>query len=82
MNEPDTEMASLCVQVDHVKQAEHWKLVEAARVVYSAGFFITVSPDSIKLVGQHCSEQGKIYCMNLSAPFISEVSHSKHVAAD
>ena len=56
-----------------MKQAEHWKLVEAARVVYSAGFFITVSPDAIKLVGQHCSEQGKTYCMNLSAPFISEV---------
>ena len=63
-----------CWQVDHVKQAEHWKLVEAARVIYSAGFFITVSPESIKLVAKHCSDSGKMYCMNLSAPFISQVS--------
>ena len=63
----------MLVQVDHVKQKEHWKLVEAARVVYSAGFFITVSPESILSVAKHCTGQGKIYCMNLSAPFISEV---------
>ena len=63
-------------QVDHVKQQQHWKLVEAARVIYSAGFFITVSPESILSVAKHCTEQGKIYCMNLSAPFISEVRPS------
>ena len=57
-----------------MKQQQHWKLVEAARVIYSAGFFITVSPESILAVAKHCTEQGKIYCMNLSAPFISEVS--------
>jgi len=64
--------AAVPVQVDHVKRPENWRLVEAARVVYSAGFFITVSPESILLVGKHCAEHSKIYCMNLSAPFISE----------
>ncbi len=64
--------AALSLQVDHVKRPENWRLVEAARVVYSAGFFITVSPESILLVGKHCAEHSKIYCMNLSAPFISE----------
>jgi len=59
-------------QADHVKRPENWRLVEAARVVYSAGFFITVSPESILLVAKHCAEHSKIYCMNLSAPFISE----------
>ncbi len=58
--------------MDHVKQPENWALVEAARVVYSAGFFITVSPESILLVAKHCAEHSKTYCMNLSAPFISE----------
>ena len=62
------------VQVEHVKAPENWALVEAARVIYSAGFFITVSPESISLVAKHCAAANKIYCMNLSAPFISEVS--------
>ena len=55
-----------------MKAPENWALVEAARVVYSAGFFITVSPESILLVGKHCAEHSKTYCMNLSAPFISQ----------
>ena len=62
------------MQVDHVKQAENWALVEAAQVIYSAGFFITVSPESIMLVAKHCADNNKPYCMNLSAPFISQVS--------
>lgn len=61
------------LQVDHVKQPENWALVEAARVIYSAGFFITVSPESILLVAKHCAANNKVYCMNLSAPFISQV---------
>ena len=56
-----------------MKQPENWALVEAARVIYSAGFFITVSPESILLVAKHCAENNKAYCMNLSAPFISQV---------
>ena len=63
------------MQVDHVKQPENWALVEAAQVIYSAGFFITVSPESIMLVAKHCADNNKIYCMNLSAPFISQVAH-------
>ena len=63
------------LQVDHVKQPENWALVEAAQVIYSAGFFITVSPESIMLVAKHCADNNKIYCMNLSAPFISQVCH-------
>lgn len=61
------------LQVDHVKMPENWALVEAARVIYSAGFFITVSPESILLVAKHCADNNKVYCMNLSAPFISQV---------
>ena len=60
-----------------MKQPENWALVEAARVVYSAGFFITVSPESILLVAKHCAEHSKTYCMNLSAPFISEARPSQ-----
>ena len=59
-----------------MKKAENWKIVEKAKVIYSAGFFITASPDSILTVAKYAAENNKIYCMNLSAPFISEVSSS------
>lgn len=38
----------------------------------SQGFFLTVSPESILKVAKHASENNKIFCMNLSAPFISQ----------
>jgi hypothetical protein len=50
-------------QVSHIEQPENWAAVEAAKVIYSAGFFITVSPDAIAKTSQHCCEKGKIYCM-------------------
>jgi pfkB family carbohydrate kinase len=59
--------------VEHVKAPENWALVERARVIYSAGFFITVSPESILAVAQHAAASNKIYCMNISAPFIVQV---------
>lgn len=59
--------------VAHLKEAENWKLVESAKICYSAGFFLTVSPESMKAVAEHCSANNKTYCLNLSAPFLSEV---------
>lgn len=50
-------------QVDHLKQPENMKLLEDAKVVYSAGFFVTVSPESIYTCAQHCLDEKKIYCM-------------------
>lgn len=66
-------------KVDHLKKAENMALLEKAKVVYSAGFFITVCPDAIELCAKHCHEKGKTYCMNLSAPFIMEVPPFKEV---
>lgn len=60
-----------------MKKAENWSVVEAARVIYSAGFFITVSPESILAAAQHCAQHDKIYCMNLSAPFIMQVGFGR-----
>ncbi|GHP03162.1 hypothetical protein PPROV_000191700 [Pycnococcus provasolii] len=60
-------------KIAHLEKPENWAMVEAAKVVYSAGFFITVSPDSMMKVAQHCCEENKVYCLNLSAPFIVEV---------
>lgn len=69
-------------KVDHVKKADNWAVVEAARVVYSAGFFITVSPEAIMATAKFCAENDRIYCMNLSAPFIMQVPPFKKTLMD
>ena len=56
--------------VAHLDEPENWKVVEAARAVYSAGFFLTVSVESMLKVGKFCAENNKTYCLNLSAPFL------------
>merc|ERR1711904_312631 len=60
-------------KVDHVKQPDMWKIAEDAKIVYSAGFFITVSPEAIEAVSDQTAKSGAIYCLNLSAPFIVQV---------
>lgn len=50
-------------QVDHLMKPENLALLEKARVVYCTGFFITVSPDSIRTVAKHCADNDKIYAM-------------------
>merc|ERR1719335_828602 len=66
-------------KAEHLKQPENWKLVEEAKIIYSAGFFITVSPESIQLASQEAAKTGSIYCLNLSAPFLMQVPPFKAV---
>ena len=56
--------------VDHLKS--NWSVVEGARVFYSAGFFLTVSAESMLQVARHAVDSGKVYAMNLSAPFLAD----------
>ncbi|XP_016144396.1 adenosine kinase-like [Sinocyclocheilus grahami] len=56
----------------HLDVDRNWSLVEKARVYYIAGFFLTVSPESIFKVAKHTSDNNKIFGLNLSAPFISQ----------
>jgi len=57
----------------HLKEPTQWKVLEGAKVVYSAGFFITVSPESMDLASEETVKNGSMYCLNLSAPFIVQV---------
>ncbi|XP_068111481.1 adenosine kinase isoform X2 [Hyperolius riggenbachi] len=59
-------------QGKHLDLKENWQLVEKAKVYYIAGFFLTVSPEAILKVATQASENNKIFCTNLSAPFISQ----------
>ncbi|KAM4598926.1 adenosine kinase isoform 3-T3 [Fundulus diaphanus] len=65
--------AANCYKKDkHLDLDENWELVEKAKVYYIAGFFLTVSLESILKVAKHASEKNKLFCMNLSAPFICQ----------
>ena len=70
------------VQVDHFKQKGNFALLEQARIIYSAGFFLTASPDSILVAAKHAAANNKIYCMNISAPFLLEVRFQAIIALD
>jgi len=60
-------------KLDHLKKPENIAILEKAKVVYSAGFLISGSPETVAFTARHCNQNGKTYCMNLSAPFIMEV---------
>nr|XP_010934326.1 adenosine kinase 2 [Elaeis guineensis] len=64
--------AANCYKSEHLKKPENWALVEKAKYIYIAGFFLTVSPESIQLVAEHAAAKNKVFMMNLSAPFICE----------
>jgi len=56
----------------HFDDKDNWAMVESAKVVYSSGFFLTVSPDSMLKVAEHAGNNGKHFAMNLSAPFLCQ----------
>jgi adenosine kinase len=54
----------------HLETEEAKKIIELAKVYYSAGFFLTVSVPSLVAVAEHAVANDKTFCLNLSAPFI------------
>jgi len=56
----------------HLEEGDNWSVVSSAKCVYSAGFFLTVSVESMLKVAKHCSQNNKTYCINLSAPFLCQ----------
>jgi len=63
--------------VSHLEVPDHWALVKAAKTVYSAGFFLTVSPESMLKVAKECAAHNRTYCLNLSAPFLCQFFKDK-----
>jgi len=47
-------------------------VIERARIIYSAGFFLTLpeGPKSSLHVAKHAAATDKVYCLNFAAPFI------------
>jgi len=60
-------------KASHCQEPANWKVVSGAKIIYSAGFFTTVSTEAIKLASEEAAKTGATYCMNLSAPFLMQV---------
>ena len=66
---------------EHFATEELKAVLADASVVYSSGFFLTVSVDSMIAAGKHCAEAGKTYALNLAAPFIPQFFKDQLMAA-
>ncbi|VDM56109.1 unnamed protein product [Angiostrongylus costaricensis] len=58
--------------LEHMHEPECEEIIRNARFYYIAGFFLTVSPQSIMHIAKHSFDHGKTFLFNLAAPFISE----------
>jgi adenosine kinase len=54
----------------HLETEQAKAIVQAAQFYYCAGFFLTVSVESLVQVAEHAVAEKKVFCLNLSAPFI------------
>eukprot|EP00591_Stephanopyxis_turris_P000775 CAMPEP_0195514368 /NCGR_PEP_ID=MMETSP0794_2-20130614/5776_1 /TAXON_ID=515487 /ORGANISM="Stephanopyxis turris, Strain CCMP 815" /LENGTH=345 /DNA_ID=CAMNT_0040642601 /DNA_START=40 /DNA_END=1077 /DNA_ORIENTATION=+ len=54
----------------HLETDKAKEIYEAAKFYYIAGFFLTVSVESLEVIGEHAVANDKPFCLNLSAPFI------------
>jgi len=54
----------------HLESQESRDIIEKANLYYIAGFFLTVSLESLVVVAEHALANNKTFCLNLSAPFI------------
>ena len=59
-------------QLSHLQTPDVDAVVQKARYIYSAGFFLTVSPPSLMYLAQHVQQTGKKLLGNISAPFIAQ----------
>lgn len=56
--------------VAHLETEAASNVIAGASIYYVTGFFLTVSVDSILKLAKDAAENDKIFCMNLSAPFL------------
>ncbi|CAF0875782.1 unnamed protein product [Rotaria sordida] len=67
--------------IDHLDDPNNKQLMEKAKIFYTAGFFYTVCPAAVMRICEHADKNNKLFCTNLSAPFISEFFGDKLMKA-
>ena len=67
----------------HLEDASVKQLIDDAKIFYSSGFFLTVSPPSLMKIAEHvhANSATKVLAINLAAPFISQFFTEPLVAA-
>eukprot|EP00485_Elphidium_margaritaceum_P002298 CAMPEP_0202686208 /NCGR_PEP_ID=MMETSP1385-20130828/2016_1 /ASSEMBLY_ACC=CAM_ASM_000861 /TAXON_ID=933848 /ORGANISM="Elphidium margaritaceum" /LENGTH=366 /DNA_ID=CAMNT_0049340739 /DNA_START=40 /DNA_END=1140 /DNA_ORIENTATION=+ len=60
-------------KIAHCSTEKAKRMIASAKFIYSAGFFLTVSVDTMLMCAKQCKEENKPYGLNLSAPFITSV---------
>lgn len=59
--------------IDHLDEPKSKEFIEKAQIFYTAGFFYTVCPEAVMRLCEHADQEKKLFCTNLSAPFVCEV---------
>ncbi|KAH9577559.1 Carbohydrate kinase PfkB [Trypanosoma melophagium] len=64
--------AATRVSLGHMQSSDVAEAIEMASLFYTEGFFLNTvsSPDNILLVAEHAFREGKLFCFNLSAPYV------------
>ncbi|KAJ2226142.1 adenosine kinase [Coemansia sp. RSA 485] len=63
--------AAQTYQLTHAQRPETWDVVNKARVLYATGFFLAVSPETVRTVALHALEnEHQTFALNVSAPSI------------
>ncbi|CAG2176910.1 unnamed protein product, partial [Oppiella nova] len=63
--------ASQNIRITHLHQ--NYSYVEKATIFYTSGYHLGIDPESIMFLAKHAHDnQGKMFCLNLSAPYVSQ----------
>lgn len=65
--------AARLLQEQHID----WDIVHQSRVIYSAGFTTVANFPVVVALANHAFENGKLFCLNLSACYVCETQTSK-----
>jgi len=61
----------------HFESPEIQRVLQASEYVYTPAFFLTVSPQTLYAVGEHCAKENKLYAINIAAPFLVQLYWEK-----
>eukprot|EP01061_Rhynchopus_euleeides_P003669 TRINITY_DN1296_c0_g1_i2.p1 TRINITY_DN1296_c0_g1~~TRINITY_DN1296_c0_g1_i2.p1 ORF type:complete len:362 (+),score=76.60 TRINITY_DN1296_c0_g1_i2:217-1302(+) len=66
--------AAIQFSMKHFNSPDVQQAIQRAGIFYSAGFFLNTasSPEAPLAIAKHCAEQGKVFAMNLSAPYLCD----------
>jgi len=52
----------------HLDLGSVWTVVEKSQYFYVSGYFLTVCPETVLKIGEHSSENGKVFALSLGDP--------------